>query len=158
MEIINIKVEFPGSLTITDSATWREKDGQVYVSDRLKQVLRELDVTEAPPVVTATCRGQTVSMELTSSGDFRLRSGQIVRQHQKGIMAQFRQIAMQPSKDQRQQSGRFLHTLSAGATIGAVGFWHSTSQWNLANDLAIGSLCVAAVVLFYLGIIFMDGE
>jgi hypothetical protein len=158
MEIIKIKVEFPGGLTITDSATWREKDGQVYVSDRLKQVLRELDVTEALPVVTATCRGQTVSMELTSSGDFRLKSGQIVRQVPKGVMAQFRQIAMQPSKDQRQQFGRFAHTLCAGATIGAVGFWHSTTNWNLANDFTLGSLYITAVILFYVGMVSMDGE
>lgn len=158
MEIITIKVEFPGGLTITDSATWRERDGQVCISERLKQVLRELDVTEAPPVVTATCRGQTVLMGLTSSGDFRFKSGQIVRQLPKGVMAQFRQIALQPSKDQRQQIGRFLHTLSAGATIGAIGFWHSTTQWNLANDFSVGSLCIAAVLLFYFGIISMDGE
>jgi hypothetical protein len=158
MEIIKIEVEFPGGLSISDSATWREKDGQVYVSDRLKQVLRELDVTEAPPVVKATCHGQTVSLELTSTGDFRLRSGQIVLQPPKGVMAQFRQIAMQPSKDQRQQFGRFTHTLCAGSTIGAVGFWHSTTNWVLANDFALGSLCITAVVLFYIGMTSMDGE
>jgi hypothetical protein len=158
MEIIKIKVEFPGGLTITDSATWREREGQVCVSERLKQVLRELDVTEAPPVVTATCRGQTVLMEVTSGGDFRFKSGQIVRQVPKGVLEQFRQIVVQPSKDQRQQFGRFLHTLSAGATIGAIGFWHSTTKWNVANDFSIGSLCIAAVILFYLGIVSMDGE
>ncbi|MEI7298288.1 hypothetical protein SB783_34815 [Paraburkholderia sp. SIMBA_009] len=158
MEIIEIKIAFPGGLTITDSATWREKDGQVYVSERLKQVLRELDTTEAPPAVTATCRGQSVSMEPTSSGDFRFKSGLIIRQLPKGVLAQFGQIAMQPSKDQRQQIGRFLHTLSAGATIGAIGFWHSTTQWSLANDFSVGSLCIAAVILFYFGIVSMDGE
>ncbi|MBB3262327.1 hypothetical protein [Paraburkholderia sp. WP4_3_2] len=158
MEIIKIKVEFPGGLTITDSATWREKDGQVYVSDRLKQVLRELDVTEAPPVVTATCRGQTVSMELTSSGDFRLKSGQIVLQPPKGALAQLRRILRQPSKDQRQQFGRFLHTLSAGSVIGAVGFCHSTTNWTFQNTLAAANLCIGGVLLFYIGILSMDGE
>lgn len=158
MEIIKIKVEFPGGLTITDNASWSEGKGLVFVSERLKQVLRELDVTEALPVVTATCRGQSVSIEATSAGDFRLKSGQVVLRSPDGFLAQLREIIRRPSKDQRQQSGRFLHTLSAGATIGAVGFWHSTTQWNLANGFVIGSLVTVAVILFYLGIVFMDGE
>ncbi|MEK6295267.1 MAG: hypothetical protein V4793_28560 [Paraburkholderia tropica] len=158
MEIIEIKIAFPGGLTITDSATWREKDGLVYVSERLKQALRELDTTEAPPAVTATCRGQSVALEPTSSGDFRFKSGLIIRQLPKGVLTQFRQIVMQPSKDQRQQFGRFAHTLCAGAIIGAVGFWHSTTNWSLANDFVLGSLCITAVILFYVGMASMDGE
>lgn len=158
MEIIEIKIEFPGGLTITDSASWSEGKGLVFVSGRLKQILRELDVTEALPVVTATCRGQTLSIEPTSVGDFRLKSGQVVLRSPNGFRAQIREIIRRPSKDQRQQFGRFAHTLCAGATIGAFGFWHSTTDWSAQNVLSLSNLCIAAVVLFYIGIISMDGE
>lgn len=158
MEIIKIRIEFPGGLTITDHASWSEAKALIYVSERLKQVLRELDVTEALPVVTATCRGQTLSIEPTSAGDFRLKSGQVVLRPPSGFLAQVREIIRRPSRDQRQQFGRFLHTLSASAMIGAIGLWHSTTVWTLANEFSVGSLCIAAVILFYLGIVSMDGE
>ncbi|OBR54011.1 hypothetical protein [Paraburkholderia tropica] len=158
MEIITIKVDYPGGLTLTDGATWIEGAGQILVSERLKQLLRELDVSEARPVVTATCRGQKVALTASADWDFRLSPGEIVLPVAEGFLDQLKQVLRRPSREQRQQFGRFCHTLSAGATIGAVGFWHSTNLWDWQNFLSVWNLCLIAVVLFYIGIISMDGE
>ena len=158
VEIIEIKIEFPGGLTITDNANWNEETGVVHVSERLKQVVRELAVTEAPPVVTVTCHGQTVTVAPSPLGDFRLKAGQVVLQQNEGFLDQIMEVIRRPTKDQRPQFGRYAHTLSAGSTIGAFGFWHSTTDWSWQNVFSLANLCVAAMVLFYIGIISMDGE
>ncbi|QGZ67010.1 hypothetical protein [Paraburkholderia acidisoli] len=158
MEIITIRIEFPGGLAITDGATWDADSGVVHVSERLKQLCRELDVTEAPPVVSATCRGRTIEAEVLPGGDFRLTSHELPPCESEGFFAELVELVRRPSKDQRQQFGRFAHTLSAGATIGGFGFWHSTNVWTVQNALSLVNLCAAAVVLFYIGIISMDGE
>jgi hypothetical protein len=41
-----------------------------------------------------------------------------------------------PAKDQRQQVGRFCHTLAAAAFLEAVGVWHSTRVRTLARRQA----------------------
>ncbi|MFT0173400.1 hypothetical protein ACLKMY_31135 [Paraburkholderia mimosarum] len=158
MQIIEIEIEYAGGLTIVDQATWNQETGDVLVSERLKQIVRELDTTEARPSIKATFHGQKIDIEPTSRGDFRLPAGQAVRPPAKGFVARLRQFIRQPTKDQRQQAGRYLHTLSAGATIGATGFWHSTTTWGWQNVLAELNLCVAAVVLFYAGIVSMNGD
>lgn len=157
MEIITIRIEFPGGLAITDGATWDADSGVVHVSERLKQLCRELDVTEAPPVVSTTCRGRTIEAVAIPGGDFRTRSAQHASQPKVRLFGTLVDLFRRPSKDQRQQFGRFLHTLSAASVIGAVGFWHSTTVWTLQGALAEANLCLGAVVPFYIGMLSMDG-
>ncbi|MEM5314160.1 hypothetical protein [Paraburkholderia sp. JHI869] len=157
MQIIKIEIEFPGGPAIADSAAWNEDTGEMWVSERLKQIVRELEVTEAPPEVTATCRGQTVSLKSMKDGNFILAQGEVIHSSPT-VAGQIRHLFRNPTKDQRQQFGRFLHTLSAGSVIGAVGFWHSTTQWTFQNAFAEANLCFAGVILFYIGILCMDGE
>jgi hypothetical protein len=58
-----------------------------------------------------------------------------------------------PTKDQRQQNGRFLHTLSASSIGGAVGYVHSRSSWDLPTVIGAISLAAVGLVLWY-----MEGE
>jgi hypothetical protein len=62
------------------------------------------------------------------------------------------------TRDQRQQFGRLMHTLSAAALIGAIGFWHSTSAWTGGNILSEANLVLAFVITYYEGMVSMKGE
>ncbi|MEM5330773.1 hypothetical protein VSR34_29845 [Paraburkholderia sp. JHI2823] len=42
MEIIEIEIEYAGGLKIFDKATWSKETGEVLVSERLKQIVREV--------------------------------------------------------------------------------------------------------------------
>lgn len=158
MEIIEIDIEFPGDLSITDKATWNTETGEIHTSERLKQILRDLRVTEALPLITATCHGQTAPVEATANGDFRLASGAVMLPPSKGLLARFRQVIRRPTKDQRHEMGRYLHTLSAASIIGAIGFWHTTKNWDWQNILSETNLWIAGVLVFYMGIICINGD
>ena len=62
------------------------------------------------------------------------------------------------TKDQRQQFGRFAHTLSAASIVGAVGYWHSTQVWTVAAAANVALLLVLFVLLFSAGMDSMNGE
>jgi hypothetical protein len=158
MLVIEIEIEYAGGIIVVDKATWNEETGDLHVSERLKQIVRTLDSTEARPSITATCYGQAIDIEPASDGDFRIAPGQVVTRPPKGVIALFRQTVRQPSKEQRQQVGRYLHTLSAASAIGAIGFWHSTNNWNWQNALSEANLWIAAVIIFCMGIICMNGD
>jgi hypothetical protein len=73
----------------------------------------------------------------------------------------WRQIAhaiKTPTKDQRQQNGRLLHTLSAASIVGAVGYAHSASSWDLLTAVNTIALAAIGLVLWYCGYFNMKGE
>jgi hypothetical protein len=158
MQIISIEVVFASGLKISDNATIDDSQ-QLHVSDRLVQLLLELDRTEAPPVITVTMDGQSVSV-FQRAGQFVL-SGEIpevLPEATQSMCARFLAPFLVPTKDQRQQFGRFLHTLSAASLAGAVGFWHSTTTWTASTVLNELGLAIAFVVTFYRGMVSMKGE
>jgi hypothetical protein len=63
-----------------------------------------------------------------------------------------------PTKDQRQQNGRFMQTLSAASIVGAVGYAHSAVRWDLPTLLNTASLALLGVVLWYAGLLAMKGD
>lgn len=63
-----------------------------------------------------------------------------------------------PHKDQRQQYGRFAHTLSAAALIGAVGYVNSIPAWSLYAAWQAFCLISCGVVLFVAGAVLVKGD
>ncbi|CAG9186082.1 hypothetical protein [Cupriavidus pampae] len=63
-----------------------------------------------------------------------------------------------PHKDQRQQYGRFAHTLSAAALIGFVGYVNSVPAWSLYAALQAFCLFSGGVVLFMAGAVLAKGD
>ena len=63
-----------------------------------------------------------------------------------------------PTKDQRLQYGRYLHTLSAAAAVGVGGYISSKPGWSWASVANSASLFATAVVLFGVGAILSKGE
>ncbi|MEM5440574.1 hypothetical protein, partial [Paraburkholderia diazotrophica] len=133
MEIVEIFVGYPSGMTISDRATYMRETDQVYPSQRLQTLLREFSVSEAPPAVSAVIDGATVQLDSRVDGGFSVGDAIGVVGKEDGFIGLVLQLFLNPTKDQRQQLGRFCHTLAAAALLGAVGVWHSTQVWTLAD-------------------------
>jgi hypothetical protein len=157
MEIVDVFVEYPSGMRISDSATYARGFNQVCVSERLAAVLREFSATEAPPEVTATIEGVLVVLHQRTDGCFSVEfsTDEQPKQHPGFLL---RLIGHEWSKDQRQQFGRYVHTLSAASIVGAVGYWHSLHSWATESVLSMAALLILFVVLFFTGMDSMNGD
>ncbi|MFM0756096.1 hypothetical protein [Paraburkholderia strydomiana] len=157
MEIIDIHIEYPSGMSITDRATYLADAGHVYPSERLHAVLREFSISEAPPVVSAVIGGVNMQLDSRTDGSFAIGDPDC-----DGRNESFFSIVLQPlstpTKDQRQQFGRFCHTLAAAAFLGAIGVWHSTQVWTFADVKLEASLVAGFVLTFVQGMISIKGE
>jgi hypothetical protein len=156
MKPVNVTVKFPSGMTIIDTASYAARQRCVHVSSRLTAILREFSTTEAPPTITALIDGELCLLD--QCGDDTLAVTRVDDIDRFWLVRQIVQIVRRPSRDQRQQFGRFLHTLSTAAFIGAIGLWHATTQWTWPNVLNEADLVLAFVLSFVIGMISMDGE
>jgi len=157
MEIINIVVEYPSGMVITDRATFIRDLGSVAPSERLASILRELAVSEAPPSVTAIIDAVCVRLDARVDGSFAVTRAKARLDTPRAGLFRL-DLGHSWSKDQRQQFGRFAHTLSAASVAGAVGYWHSADVWTLSVVWNVAALVLISVVLFLVGIDSMNGE
>lgn len=158
MEAIDIFVEFASGITITDRAMFVQDLREVCVSQRLAAVIREFSLTEAPPRITATIRGHTVSIDQSASGGFFAPPATPESLPDRAWWLKALRAFVPQTTEQRQQFGRLMHTLSAASLIGAIGFWHSTSAWTVSNVLSEANLVLAFVITYYEGMVSMKGE
>ncbi len=157
MEIVEIFVEYPSGMSITDRASFSRDANQIFPSERLQAVLREFSITEAPPAVSAVIDGVTVQLDSRTDGSFSL--GETLEPpNQKGAFARLLLLFSEPTKDQRQQFGRFCHTIAAAAFLGAVGVWHSTEIWTVESVKLEASLILGFVITFVRGMHSFRGE
>jgi hypothetical protein len=70
MEILDIRVEYASGFTIIDRAILIPELFEVSTSERVASVMREFALTEAPPRVSVTIRGQSVELEQGVGGHF----------------------------------------------------------------------------------------
>lgn len=63
----------------------------------------------------------------------------------------------EPHKDQRQQYGRFAHTLSAAAMIGLAGYLKSMPAWSLHAAWELFCFFLCGAVLFVVGAVLSKG-
>jgi hypothetical protein len=130
------------------------------VSERLASVVREFSVSEAPPVISGRAAGRSLILEAHTDGSMHVTATTVdLGEFEPGsLWSRLVALVKSPTKDQRQQFGRFMHTLSAASLIGTIGFWHSTSDWTPTNILSEVNLMVAFVLTFYTGMVSMNGE
>ncbi|MFL9995283.1 hypothetical protein PQR34_32200 [Paraburkholderia sediminicola] len=157
MRIVEIRVEYPSGITIVDRATFIQQLDNVVPSERLASILREFATSEAPPAVTAEIDGASLRLDARVDGTFSVSRESLAL---KKPVSGFRLLNLGNSwsKDQRQQFGRFAHTLSAASAVGAIGYGHSTTVWTLAAAFNVSVLVVLFVVLFFIGMDSMNGE
>ncbi|HDR8934422.1 TPA: hypothetical protein QDB15_004223 [Burkholderia vietnamiensis] len=157
MEIVDLVIEYPSGLSIIDRATYVADLQIVHPSMRVALILKDLGDTEAPPTAFASIDSVEVELASRLDGTFQV-VGELAEQtpEQAGLVGMLLGHAW--TKDQRQQFGRYAHTISAAAAIGAVGFWHSTHDWTAIACASLSMLVVLAVLLFYVGIHSMNGD
>jgi hypothetical protein len=153
---VNVTVKFPSGMTVTEAASYAVTQQCVFVSARLTAILREFNATEAPPMISAVIDGEFCLLEHRANDTLGVMA--VDTNDRFRLRRQLVQVVRRPSRDQRQQFGRFLHTLSTAAFIGAIGLWHATTEWTWANVLNEADLVLAFVLSFVIGMISMDGE
>ncbi|KWK06037.1 hypothetical protein WM11_11635 [Burkholderia ubonensis] len=155
MEIVDLVVEYASGLSISDRATYVRELRSVHPSSRVIDIMCHLSGAEAPPSARASIDGTEVPLDQCDDGTFVV-SGESESPTPGSFIA--RHIGHAWTKDQRQQFGRFVHTLSAAALAGAVGLWHSTTDWVPAAVFNVGILILLAVVFFLAGMDSMNGD
>jgi len=157
MEIVELFVEYPSGMTITDRASYLRDADQVYPSERLEAILRDIGITEAPPAVSAVIDGVNVRLDSRIDGCFSV-GETVALSSPESWFARRLLFFYAPTKDQRQQFGRFCHTIAAAAFLGAVGVWHSTQFWTVESVKLEASLIVGFVITFVRGMHSFRGE
>ena len=152
METVDIFVEYPSGFTVSDRATYIRGIEEICVSERFELVMRKLAESEAPPTVTARIDGELVPLVQRVDGRF---IAEPVAKAPDSCAAAGR-LGKAGTKDQRQQFGRYVHTLSAASIAGAVGYWHSTQAWTIPAVFNLAALVGVGVVLFFVGMASMN--
>ncbi|GAB7522591.1 hypothetical protein [Paraburkholderia sp. 2C] len=154
MEIVDVVVEYPSGLTITDRANLARDKQHVYPSAKLVTAMFILSRVEASAAVSAIIDGDIVQLDRQPEGHF-LIGRTLLPEKPASILGRILQPFLDPTDDQRQHFGRFCHTLSASAFLGAVGLWHATDIWTLESVKLEASLVLALVITFVRGMLSM---
>jgi hypothetical protein len=154
MKLAKVKVEYTGGTTITERVTLNPATGEVYLPPRLRALMEKMDETECSPAFGLEYKGFVLPVAVLSDGTYKV---SIPVAPQPGIRQVFNAIAY-PSKDQRQQNARFLHTLSAASIGGFVGYVHASSSLDFQTIVGATILAIVGVLLWYVGFIGMEGD
>ncbi|MGF6649608.1 hypothetical protein OKW34_000170 [Paraburkholderia youngii] len=149
MRLAKVKVEYSCGTTITERVTLDPETGQVHLPPRLHALLEVMDETECLPSFELEHDGFPVAVTVDSNGSRKI----VIPEQQSGFLR-----VLKPTKDQRQQNARFMHTLSAASIGGLVGFVHASSAFDLPTVLGAVSLAVVGVLLWYAGFLNMKGD
>ena len=147
MKLANAKIEYPGGTIITDRVSLDVRTGEVLVPPRLRDMMKEMDKSETSSTFSVECQGRVFVVAVDAAGRFRVKAPAA---NTTGRRSALRSLAF-PSKDQRQQNGRFLHMLSAASFVGAALSALSTSNWNAHAIAQTGSLTISALLLGAVG-------
>ena len=153
MKLAKVKIEYSSGTTIMDRVTLDPTTGQVHLAPRVHGLLCKMEESECSPSFTLEYMGYI--LPVTNVG------GRYAVTIPAGPRAGWRQIVhaiKTPTKDQRQQNGRLLHTLSAASIVGAVGYAHSAASWDLLTAVNTIALAALGLVIWYCGYFNMKGE
>lgn len=153
MKLARVRVEYTCGLTFGDKVALNVETGAVCLPPRLRELMTEMEKTECTPAFTLEYNGFQLPVRCLS-GDYSVnlpqRNGPVVRQMWESIKF--------PTKEQRQQNGRYIHTLSAASIGGAAAAWHSAVGQGWHAAMLPGFLSIAGVLLWYAGFLSMKGE
>jgi hypothetical protein len=154
VKLATVKVEYTCGQTLTDRVTLDAKTGEILLPPRLIGVMAKMADSECLPAFSLQYGGYVLPVEAGAKSSYKVQLPVIAPF---GFRRLLHPIA-QPTKDQRQQNGRFLQTLSAAAIVGAIGYVHAAGQWDLSTLLNTASLSVLGVILWYAGLLAMKGD
>ncbi|KVF67544.1 hypothetical protein [Burkholderia vietnamiensis] len=157
MEIIEVSVEYPSGLEISDRGTYDADAHIVYGSVRLAEIMGKLSQSEPPATVSAAIGGVPVELEIRVDGNFSVPEHPPAATKRRGRLLG-KLVYSGWTKEQRQQFGRFCHSLTVASLAGFVGYGHSTQIWTLWPVLNEVALAAIVVVTFFVGMDSMNGE
>lgn len=159
MEIIDIFVECPAGLNLSFRGAFDADAREVSVSDHVASIVRASCTPGEDAAVTAVIEGQWRSLALMTHNRFLVAQAEPciepVRPKFWGAVAD---LVVAPTIDQRQQFGRFCHTIAAAALIGGVATLYGTTGWTVPAILKVGQFTVAFVLTFTAGMVAVKGE
>ena len=154
MKLAKVKIEYSSGTTILDRVTLDPTTGQVHLAPRVLGLLNKMEESECSPSFSIEYKGAVLPVNTVGDGGYVVT---IPPEPGPGLRRLLHAVAT-PSKDQRHQNGRYLHTLSAAAIGGAVGYAHSASSWDSLTIAGTSALAALGVVLWYAGHYVMKGE
>jgi hypothetical protein len=147
MKLANAKIQYPCGMIITDRVSLDVQTGEVLVPPRLRDIMGEMEKSETSSTFSVEYRGRVLAVAVDATGKLRVKFPDVNTATRRSDL---RSLAF-PSKDQRQQNGRFLHMLSAASFVGAALSALCTSNWNAHAIAQTGSLLVSALLLGAVG-------
>ncbi|SAL81720.1 hypothetical protein AWB74_06034 [Caballeronia arvi] len=154
MKLAKVKIEYSSGTTIVDRVTLDPATGQVHLAPRVLGLLSKMEESECSPSFSLEYKGYVLPVATVSGGGYVI---SIPTDPGPGFRQVLHAIAT-PTKDQRQQNGRYLHTLSAASIGGLVGYVHSASSWTLSTIVGSTILAGLGVLLWYAGYHAVKGE
>ncbi|MDR5832449.1 hypothetical protein P9250_31875 [Caballeronia sp. LP006] len=154
MKLAKVKIEYSSGTTIVDRVTLDPATGQVHLAPRVLGLLGKMEESECSPSFSLEYKGDVLPVNTAGDGGYLV---SIPPEPGPGFRRLLHAVAT-PSRDQRHQNGRYLHTLSAASIGGAVGYAHSTSSWDPLTIAGTSALAALGVVLWYAGHYVMKGE
>lgn len=152
-----IKVTFTSTSgeEVNGHAQYDPAAGMVTLPARLLELVNRATGAGEGYAIVAHEDGYRIPLLHVENGSYRVDRAR--RQHE-ALLLQAWKAVIAPTKDQRQQSGRFAHTLSAAAVIGAAGYVGSGRVWTLSAVTDVLSLVGIGVVLFFVGAVLSKGD
>lgn len=154
MKLAKVKVEYTCGLTLIDRVTIDLESGDVYLPPRLTGLLDLMQKIECCPAFSLEHRGAVVPVQARSDGTF---TADLSARPAPGMRGLLRELAY-PTKEQRHQQGRYIHTLSAASAGGAAAAFHAAVAQGWQGLFLPIALLVWAVILWYAGLMCFDGE
>lgn len=154
MKLATVKVEYTCGLTLTDRVTLDVRTGELQLPPRLLEVMATVGKTECSPTFSLEYLGYVLPVKNGTNGRFDV---SLPPAPPSGFRRALHSISY-PTKDQRQQNGRLLHTLAAASIVGAVGYAHAAGQWDWATVFNTATLAGIGVILWYQGFSAMKGD
>jgi len=154
MKLATVKVEYTCGLTLTDRVTLDVTTGELQLPPRLLEVMATVGKTECSPAFSLEYLGYVLPVKTARNGKFDV---SLPPAPPSGFRRALHSISY-PTKDQRQQNGRLLHTLAAASIVGAVGYAHAAVQWDWATVFNTATLAGIGVILWYQGFSAMKGD
>jgi hypothetical protein len=154
MKLAKVKVEYTGGTTITERVTLDPETGQVHLPPRLQKLLAAMDETECSPAFGLEYDGFVLPVTVQADGTHKVTVPDIPAP---GVGEVLKNMT-RPTKDQRQQNARYMHTLSAASIGGAVGYAHAAGTLDLQSVAGTLGLAAVGVLLWYAGVANMKGD
>ena len=157
MEFVDVRVEFPSGLTVVDRGSYDSDEQIVFISVPMRELLIAVKEMEPPPVVTATWGGFEATLIQGTADSFDVASvTELAAEPRSRLSA--RLVRASWSKDQRQQFGRFCHTLTVSSIVGLVGYVHAIAEFSIWAAMNVAALVVIGVITYVIGMDSMNGE